>query len=120
MGETKEVFVGKIIAKSKVESKEEPTEAYEQKSQEGHKKKSKELHDSKEPHVEESMSEELRAKVVVYHHPQHLDTQQSSRQDHVHHQNYYGLTWHSKGKKSRDTWQHKNNAWRHHNTTRRI
>jgi hypothetical protein len=118
-GATKEVIAVNIIVELEVESEAEPTDTYEQKSQEGLKKEAKELHDSKEPHVEESKSEEPRAKVVIYRHPHYLDKQQSSRQEHGHQHTYYGLAWHPKDKQSRDTWRHNNNAWRHHNTARR-
>jgi hypothetical protein len=69
MREPKEVLVGKIIAESKVESKVEPTKAYEENPQEGHKKEAKELNDSKEHHVEESKlkNQELRLMYITTH-----------------------------------------------------
>jgi hypothetical protein len=107
MGESKEV-----IAESEVESEVESTEGDEAKPQEGHNKKSKEIIDSKEHYVVELKKKELIPTVVVYHHPHHIEKQQSSRQGREH-QHTYEPAWHQKGNQSRGAWRTTNTTGRY-------
>jgi hypothetical protein len=68
-----------VIVESKVESEAESTKGDEEKPQEGHSQEAKEVIDSKEQCFADLKKKEHVPTVVVYHHPHHIETQQSSR-----------------------------------------
>jgi hypothetical protein len=91
MEASKEVF-----AQSKVELEAESTEGDEEKLQEGHNHEVKEVIESKAQSVADLKKKEQIPTVVVYRHPHHIETQKSSRQEHVH-QHIYAPAGHQTG-----------------------
>jgi hypothetical protein len=89
-----------VIAQSEVESEAESTEGDEEKLQEGHNQEAKEVIDSKAQSVADLKKKEQIPTVVVYRHPHHIETQNSSRQGHVH-QHMYAPAGHQIGNRSR-------------------
>jgi hypothetical protein len=93
-----------VIAKFEVESEAESTEGDEAKLQEGHNQESKEVIDSKAQSVADLKKKEQIPTIVVYRHPHHIETQQSSRQGCVH-QHIYAPAGHQTGNRSRGAWR---------------
>ena len=84
-----------FIVEYEVESEVESTKGDEEKIHERHNQEAKEGIDSKEQSVVDLKKKEQIPIVVVYHHPHHIETQQSSRKGHVH-QHIYAPTGHHK------------------------
>jgi hypothetical protein len=76
----------------------------EAKPQEENTKEAKEFIDSKTQAVADLKKNEPIPTVVVYHHPHHIEKQQSSRQG-VAHQHTYALVGNQKDNQSRGTWR---------------
>jgi hypothetical protein len=93
-----------VISQSEVESEAESIEGDEEKIQEGHNQEAKEVIDSKAQSVADLNKKEKIPTVVVYHHPHHIETQNSSRQGHVH-QHIYAPAEHQTGNRSRGAWR---------------
>jgi hypothetical protein len=85
-----------VIVESEVESEVESIEGDEAKLHEGHNQEPKEVIDSKAQSVADLKKKEQIPTVVVYRHPHHIETQQSSRQGRVH-QHIYAPAGHQKG-----------------------
>jgi hypothetical protein len=85
-----------VIVESEVESEAESIEGDEAKLQEGHNQEPKEVIDSKAQSVSDLKKKEKIPTVVVYRHPHHIETQQSSSQGRVH-QHIYAPARHQKG-----------------------
>jgi hypothetical protein len=94
-----------VIVESEVESEAESTEGDEAKPQEGHCQEDKEVIDSKEQCVADLKKKEQIPTVVVYHHPHHIEKQQSSRKG-CDNQHIYAPAGNQKGNQSRE------GAWR--------
>ena len=100
-----------FIVKSEVELEVESTEGDEEKLQEGHNHEAKEVIDSKEQSVADLKKKEQIPTVVLYHHPHHIEMQNSSRQGHVH-QHIYAPAGHQTGNRSRGAWKTTNTMGR--------
>jgi hypothetical protein len=85
-----------VIVESEVESEAESIEGDEEKLQEGHNQEAKEVIDSKAQSVADLKKKEQIPTVVVYHHPHHIETQNSSRKRRVH-QHIYAPAGHQTG-----------------------
>jgi hypothetical protein len=101
-----------FIAEYEVESEAKSTEGDEEKLQEGHNHEAKEVINSKEQSVVDLNKKEQIPTVVVYCHPHHIETQQSSRKGSVH-QRIYAPAGHPTRNRSRG-------AWRTTDTTGRV
>jgi hypothetical protein len=80
--------------------------------QEGHNQEAKEVIESKAQCVADLTKKEQIPTVVVYHHPHHLEKQQSSKQGHEY-QHTYAPTENQKGNQSRGAWRTTSTAGRH-------
>jgi hypothetical protein len=94
----------KVLVESEVESEAKSTKGDEAKPHEGNNKETKEVIDSKVQGVEYLKEKEPIPTVVVYHHPQHIEKQQSLRQGHQH-QHTYAPIGNQKGNQSRGAWR---------------
>jgi hypothetical protein len=92
-----------VIVESEVESEAKSTEGDEAKLQ-GHNQEVKEVIDSKAPSVADLKKKEQIPTVVVYRHPHHIKTQQSSRKGRVH-QHIYAPAGYQTGNRSRGAWR---------------
>jgi hypothetical protein len=101
-----------VIVESEVESKAESIEGDEEKLQEEHNQKAKEVIDSKAQSVADLKKKQQIPTVVVYRHPHHIETQQSSRQGCVH-QHIYAPAGNQKGNRSRGAWRPTSTTGRH-------
>jgi hypothetical protein len=93
-----------VISESEVESEAESTEGDEEKLQEEHNEEAKEDIDSKAQSVVDLKKKENIPTVVIYRHPHHIETQQSSRKGYVH-QHIYAPTGHQIRNRSRGAWR---------------
>jgi hypothetical protein len=101
-----------VIVESEGESMTESTEGDEAKPHEGHNREAKKVLDSKAQCVVDLKKKEHIPTIVVYHHPHHIETQQSSRQGRVH-QHIYAPVGNQKGNRSRGVWMPTSTTGRH-------
>jgi hypothetical protein len=93
-----------VIIESEVESEVYSIEGDEEKLHEGHNEEAKEVIDSNKQSFIDLKKKEQIPTIVVYHHPHHIETQQSSRKGHVH-QHIYAPAGHHTRNRSRGAWR---------------